>query len=174
MPLMLPEWNFHYYLHVKAFFNQTWSPRSKIIVFVPYKETKLGPPEVSLVGYENYIQINISLPWPDDLPNFPSIQHYNGFRVSFRIGTDGEIQTLETENKSFILENVKKGAEYCIEVKLNTRELNHEPSAWKCTFTTAVDQQRGSQMFRVQLWVSVKVQTCQQLTLRSHMGQQLR
>ncbi|XP_024661116.2 uncharacterized protein LOC105940716 [Maylandia zebra] len=143
MPLMLPEWNFHYYLHVKSFFNQTWSPRSKIIVFVPYKETKLGPPEVSLVGYENYIQINISLPWPDDLPNFPSIQQYNGFRVSFRIGTDGEIQTLETENKSFTLENVKKGAEYCIEVKLNTRELNHEPSAWKCTFTTAVDQQRG-------------------------------
>ncbi|XP_006799238.2 uncharacterized protein LOC102799896 [Neolamprologus brichardi] len=92
MPLMLPEWESQYYLHVKAFFNQTWSPESEIIDFVPYKQTKLGPPEVSLVGYENYIHINISLPWTDDLPNFPGIQQYYGasFRVSFRIGTDGE------------------------------------------------------------------------------------
>uniref|UniRef100_A0A669F376 Tissue factor n=2 Tax=Oreochromis niloticus TaxID=8128 RepID=A0A669F376_ORENI len=148
MSLMLPDWEFHYYLHVKAFFNQTWSPESGIIEFVPYAQTKLGPPEFSLVGYENYIQINISLPRVDDVPNFPGIQECYGasFRVSFRIGTDGEISTLETENKSLTLENLKRGAEYCIQVKLNIRNLNNhepEPSAWKCTFTTAVDQQRG-------------------------------
>uniref|UniRef100_A0A669EHT8 Uncharacterized LOC100692337 n=1 Tax=Oreochromis niloticus TaxID=8128 RepID=A0A669EHT8_ORENI len=151
MSLMLPDWEFHYYLHVKAFFNQTWSPESGIIEFVPYAQTKLGPPEFSLVGYENYIQINISLPRVDDVPNFPGIQECYGasFRVSFRIGTDGEISTLETENKSLTLENLKRGAEYCIQVKLNIRNLNNhepEPSAWKCTFTTAVDQQRGELM----------------------------
>ncbi|XP_039456253.1 uncharacterized protein LOC116314951 [Oreochromis aureus] len=148
MPLMLPQWRFHYYLHVKAFFNQTWSPRSGIIEFAPYAQTKLGPPEFSLVGYENYIQINISLPRVDDVPNFPGIQeeYRASFRVSFRIGTDGEIGTLETEKKSLTLENLKRGAEYCIQVKLNIGNRNNhepEPSAWKCTFTTAVDQQRG-------------------------------
>ncbi|XP_038575689.1 uncharacterized protein LOC119903521 isoform X5 [Micropterus salmoides] len=75
-----------YYLMVQASYNQTLSPESSKVVFTPFEDTKIGPPQLSLTGCGNCIQINISLPEADGQSGIPDIQElYDAdFRVSWR------------------------------------------------------------------------------------------
>lgn len=144
MVLEIPE--FEYSLFVQAFYNQTSSPRSRIFKFSPYEETKIGPPQFSLAGYENSIRISISMPQADRMSDVRDIQkYYNAdFKVSYRIGNDGEIMELLTQSKNVTLGKLRRGVEYCVQVILKINMNKHsQPSAWNCIFTTPVDQQRG-------------------------------
>ncbi|XP_030614139.1 uncharacterized protein LOC115800772 isoform X2 [Archocentrus centrarchus] len=144
MRVVLPFPDSKYYLFVQAFYNQTSSPRSKICTFSPYAETKIGPPQFSLAGFENSIRINISMPQADGMSGVHDIQDYYfaDFKISYRRGKDGK--ELLTQSKNVTLENLKRGEEYCVQVMLKINMNEHtQPSAWKCTFTTPVDLQGG-------------------------------
>uniref|UniRef100_A0A3Q3ARR9 Interferon alpha/beta receptor 2-like n=1 Tax=Kryptolebias marmoratus TaxID=37003 RepID=A0A3Q3ARR9_KRYMA len=59
-----------YNLAVQALYNHTLSHLSNKITFVPYKDTIIGPPALSLAGCGTCIQGNISLPVADRNINY--------------------------------------------------------------------------------------------------------
>ena len=49
-----------------------------------------------------------------------------------------------TENRSYTVNNLQVGTEYCVKVETKTSlNTNTEPSAWSCTFTSIVEPSRG-------------------------------
>ncbi|GLD51551.1 uncharacterized protein AKAME5_000458600, partial [Lates japonicus] len=135
-----------YRLTVQASYNQTLSPESHEVIFTPYEDTKIGPPIVSLAGCGNCIQINMSLPEADRSSGITNIQEF--FDATFRIqlflrGENKAVDYCETRNKSYTINYLKSGMEYCVQVhtKINMNK-NTEPSSWKCTFTSIVESRR--------------------------------
>ncbi|XP_071341594.1 cytokine receptor family member b1 isoform X2 [Trachinotus anak] len=133
-----------YYLSVKASYNQTLSPDSHTVNFSPYKDTKIGPPELSVAGCGNCIQINMSLPEADKSSGISDIHKYYDvhFNVTLR-KTSGkpELRSSVTRNKSFTLNNLQEGVEYCVQVHTKIRlNQNTKPTPWKCTFTGSVER----------------------------------
>ncbi|XP_053296683.1 cytokine receptor family member b1 isoform X2 [Pleuronectes platessa] len=133
-----------YYLTVQAFYNQTSSPVTNKYRFSPYRDTTIGPPEVSLAGCGNCIQINITLPEADRSSGIDDIQkfYYSHFRI---VCTRGEkvVGTYIIQNRSSTLHNLNRGEEYCVQVhtEINLNK-NTEPSSWKCIFTSTVEQRK--------------------------------
>uniref|UniRef100_A0A3Q1GMB6 Interferon lambda receptor 1-like n=1 Tax=Acanthochromis polyacanthus TaxID=80966 RepID=A0A3Q1GMB6_9TELE len=131
-----------YFLKVQASHNQTLSPWSSHVTFTPYKDTIIGPPELSLAGCGNCIQVNISLPKAKiDIQKFYDAT----FRVSWRKTKAATSEVYKTQNKSFVLSNLEKGAEYCVQVEVETVvNRKTEPSPWNCTFTSHVEHENGT------------------------------
>ncbi|XP_040004002.1 cytokine receptor family member b1 isoform X2 [Xiphias gladius] len=130
-----------YHLTVQASYNQTLSPESHEVIFTPYEDTKIGPPKLSLAGYGNCIQINMSLPEADKSSGIDDIQKFYDahFRVWWR--REKKVESQETRNKSLTLNNLEEGMEYCVQVHTKIRvNKNTEPSAWECTFTSIVER----------------------------------
>uniref|UniRef100_A0A096MCZ9 Interferon alpha/beta receptor 2-like n=1 Tax=Poecilia formosa TaxID=48698 RepID=A0A096MCZ9_POEFO len=127
-----PEKN--HVIAVEAFYNSTTSPRSTI-TFHPVADTVIGPPLLSVARWGTCIQGNISMP---DLGRYTKAINYDfSFTVLWRKGNDGEIQELKAHNGSFILSNLEKDVEYCIQVLPKARvNENTQPSEWNCTFTS--------------------------------------
>ncbi|KAM7407920.1 hypothetical protein PAMA_003601 [Pampus argenteus] len=127
-----------YYLNVQASYNQTLSPMSSTVTFNAYENTKIGPPKLSLAGCGNCIHINISL--PKVVQDF--YKDLLVFRVSLKKPNE-PLKAIETRNKSVTLELLQKGQEYCVQVEAKcAANLNTEPSAWTCTFTSIVEPRR--------------------------------
>ncbi|XP_022609596.1 uncharacterized protein LOC111228081 [Seriola dumerili] len=132
-----------YYLSVQASYNQTLSPESHSICFTPYKDTKIGPPEVSLAGCGNCIQMNMSLLEPDSRTGIEDI--YKFYDVHFivwwwRDGNPEHKMSLETRNKSFTLDNLQEGVKYCVQVNTHIRvNGNTQPSTSECILTGSVE-----------------------------------
>ncbi|XP_060944081.1 cytokine receptor family member b1 [Limanda limanda] len=133
-----------YYLTVQAYDNQTSSPVTNKYTFIPYRDTSIGPPEVSLAGCGNCIQINMTLPEADRSSGIDDIQkfYYSRFRV---VCTRGEkvVGTYIIQNRSYTLHNLNRGEEYCVQVHTEiTSNKNTEPSSLKCIFTSTVEQRK--------------------------------
>ncbi|XP_038575686.1 interleukin-20 receptor subunit alpha-like isoform X2 [Micropterus salmoides] len=134
-----------YYLMVQASYNQTLSPESSKVVFTPFEDTKIGPPQLSLTGCGNCIQINISLPEADGQSGIPDIQElYDAdFRVSWR-KHNATVESFKTKDRNLTIENLQYGMEYCVQVHTEAYlNKNTMPSDWKCTFTSIVERSRG-------------------------------
>ncbi|XP_067373466.1 cytokine receptor family member b1 isoform X3 [Channa argus] len=122
-------------LFVLASYNGTES-KSKTVTFTPFKDTKIGPAEVSLATCGNCIEINISLPnddvWSDkDFYNDPL------FIIYWKKKNEIEPHSLQTRKKSYTLDNLEKGREYCVNVEIEIRtNKNTLPSESKCIFTS--------------------------------------
>ncbi|XP_062259226.1 cytokine receptor family member b1 isoform X2 [Platichthys flesus] len=133
-----------YYLTVQAYYNQTLSPVTNKYCFSPYRDTTIGPPEVSLAGCGNCIQINMTLPEADRSSGIDDIQkfYYSHFRV---VCTRGEkkVGTYIIQDRSYTLRNLNRGEEYCVQVhtEINLNK-NTEPSPLKCIFTSNVEQRK--------------------------------
>ncbi|XP_067458967.1 interferon alpha/beta receptor 1-like isoform X2 [Thunnus thynnus] len=126
-----------YYLTVQASYNQTLSPKSPKVPFSPFKDTKIDPPKVSLTGCGDCIQVNISL--HKNIEEFYPLPH---FTVSLKKPNEAE-KNYTREGKNFTLENLQKGQEYCVKVRLESNlNKNIESSAWTCTFTSIEEQRR--------------------------------
>ncbi|XP_044073816.1 cytokine receptor family member b1 isoform X2 [Siniperca chuatsi] len=137
--------NIKYYLTVKASYNQTLSPESSKVIFTPFKDTKIGSPKLSLAGCGKCIQINISLPEADRSSRIDDIQKfYNAhFKVSWKKREEAVV-SCETQNKSYTLNNLEDGMEYCVQVHTKIYlNKNTEPSTWNCIFTSIVEPSRG-------------------------------
>ncbi|KAM9447820.1 uncharacterized protein ACWYII_013192 isoform 1-T5 [Salvelinus alpinus] len=111
------------------------------ITFTPFTETVIGPPILSLDGCGNCLVINITL------PEMRTIQKVYGSTVSFQIDWKraGETQFKETRTRhlSYMLENLKVGAEYCVRVHTKiTTNKNTQLSEWKCAHTSIVEPNR--------------------------------
>nr|XP_057938309.1 cytokine receptor family member b1 [Doryrhamphus excisus]XP_057938310.1 cytokine receptor family member b1 [Doryrhamphus excisus] len=134
--------NYKYYLTVQAFYNGTWSAMSEEVVFNPVEQTIIGPPTVTLAGYSNSIQVNISLPDADkssQIPNDDILAFYKAkFRVSWK--TSKGIVELKTQEKSVTLGNLETAKEYCVQVHTEiAMNRNTQPSAWVCTHTSIAE-----------------------------------
>ncbi|XP_023273432.1 interferon lambda receptor 1-like isoform X1 [Seriola lalandi dorsalis] len=130
-----------YYLSVQASYNQTLSPESHNICFTPYKDTKIGPPEVSLAGCGNCIKMNMSLLEPDSSTGIEDINKYYDVHFTVKWRREGHsVMSLETRNKSFTLDNLQEGMEYCVQVHTHIRlNGNTQPSTWECILTGPVE-----------------------------------
>ncbi|KAA8588440.1 hypothetical protein FQN60_001634 [Etheostoma spectabile] len=118
--IRLPR-NVKYALTVQASCNQSVSPESSKLYFYPYRETTIGPPEVSLTGGGSYILINISLP------------------VAQKIMTRGDLyprfEILWKKSNTTVI-----GTEYCVQVHTKITGNDHTTeSAWNCAFTSSVE-----------------------------------
>uniref|UniRef100_A0A3P8U7L4 Fibronectin type-III domain-containing protein n=1 Tax=Amphiprion percula TaxID=161767 RepID=A0A3P8U7L4_AMPPE len=133
-----------YFLMVQASYNQTLSPWSYRVTFTPFKDTIIDPPEVSLAGCGNCIQVNISLPKAEtqvDIQKF----YDASFRVMWNKTEKGKPEVLTTRNKSFTLSNLEKGVEYCVRVHWEMLlKIKTEQSPQKCTFTSHVEPENGT------------------------------
>ncbi|XP_029386271.1 uncharacterized protein LOC115061869 isoform X2 [Echeneis naucrates] len=129
-----------HYLSVQASYNNTLSPESHNIKFTPYKDTKIGPPNLSLADCGSCIQVNMSLPEADiDIHKFYDVR----FSILWR-KNGKQVMSSETQSKNFTLDNLQEGVEYCIQVHTKIRvNSNTEPSAWKCIFTKTFEH-KGS------------------------------
>lgn len=126
-----------YYLTVQASYNQTLSPKSPKVPFSPFKDTKIGPPKVSLTGCGECIQVNISLH-----KNIEEFYPLPQFTVSLKKPNEAE-KVFSREGKNFTLENLQRGQEYCVKMHLESIvNKNTESSAWTCTFTSIEEQRR--------------------------------
>nr|XP_019955334.1 PREDICTED: uncharacterized protein LOC109637429 [Paralichthys olivaceus] len=137
-------YNHIYILTVQASYNHTLSPESNKCVFTPYTDTTIGPPEVSLAGCGNCIQVNISLPEADRSSGIDDIQklYASQFRVVWK-SENNKIESLVTGNKSLTLRNLNRGKEYCVQVHTETNlNKNTEPSSLKCIFTSIVEPEK--------------------------------
>ncbi|KAF7645007.1 hypothetical protein LDENG_00212110 [Lucifuga dentata] len=138
--------NKYYRIYVQAVYNQILSPNSTEILFTPYKDTTIGPPKVSLAGCGTCINVNISMPEADKKSKIPDIQEM--YKCPFRVmwhKSGGAMETLTTESKSFTLENLEAGMEYCVQVTAHissTINKNTKPSAWMCTYSSVVEPRR--------------------------------
>ncbi|XP_010774316.1 cytokine receptor family member b1 [Notothenia coriiceps] len=136
-----------YELTVQASYNQTLSAESKPYIFQPFTQTKIGPPNASLLGCGNCIQVNISFPEADRSAKLnKSMKTFYGARfvVSWwKPEEEGMKWSMETRETSITLTNLQNGTEYCVQVetKINTNK-NTEPSALKCIFTGIVEPSR--------------------------------
>ncbi|KAM8856792.1 uncharacterized protein AB9W97_020950 isoform 2-T2 [Spinachia spinachia] len=124
-------------LTVQASYNNTQSEKSKVS-FNPFTETIIGPPKVSLSGCGNCIHVNISLPADPSsgIEDIKSVYYGAQFRVFWMKRNEAE-QSAVTTSKSYTVNNLQIGTEYCVQVytEINVNR-NTKPSAWECTFTS--------------------------------------
>lgn len=133
-------------LMVQASYNQTPSPWSHSVTFTPFTDTKIGPPELSLAGCGNCIQVNILLPKAERQIDIEKFYDVN-FRVLWNKTEEGKrwTEVLKTKNKSFTLSNLEKGVEYCVQVHMEiVLNKNTKPSPLKCTFTSHAEHENGT------------------------------
>ncbi|XP_076602980.1 cytokine receptor family member b1 [Chaetodon auriga] len=135
-----------YILTVLASHNQSQSAESPTVDFTPYEDTIIDPPKVSLAGCGNCIHINISLPEAGRSSGVDDIHGFYGpeYNVVCQKRDGTTVVSDLTENRSFTLENLQEGTEYCVQVETKLRHNKHtEPSALMCTFTSIVEPSRG-------------------------------
>ncbi|XP_078119140.1 cytokine receptor family member b1 isoform X2 [Sander vitreus] len=138
--IRLPRINVQYVLTVQASYNQSVSPESRKL---PFKPSIDSPPEVSLTGCGNCIQINISLPKAErgsGIKNQDIKAVLNPrFEILWRKPKEA-VESIITSDSLYNLTNLQIGTEYCVKVhtKINWNK-NTSPSAWNCTFTSIVE-----------------------------------
>ncbi|CAK6968410.1 interferon lambda receptor 1-like [Scomber scombrus] len=130
-----------YKLTVQAYYNQTLhSPESSKVKFIPYKQTKISPPKLSLAGCGDCINVNISL------NEMVQIIHRPQFKVQWWKRNEPKMpeqNQAPKSNPSFTLRNLEKGVEYCVQVEPQSMaNTNYRKSAVSCTFTSIVEPQR--------------------------------
>ncbi|KAM8749723.1 cytokine receptor family member b1 [Acanthopagrus schlegelii] len=143
--LILKEPLRRYYLAVQASYNRSVSELSASKEFIPFRDTEIGAPKLSLAGYGNGILINISLPEPDRNSGVSDIHSYciDMYKIWVKRRDKEEKQHFTTRN-SYNLSNLQTGEEYCIQVRPDSAVNSHtEPSAWECTFTSIVGPNRA-------------------------------
>ncbi|XP_028292104.1 interferon alpha/beta receptor 2-like [Gouania willdenowi] len=124
---------------IQALYNLTTSPSSKEVFFTPFSDTKIDPLELSLAGCGNCLKIKILLPKPDPHSGINDIQEFYkaNFTVSWRKNGNGKLSKHFTRRTAFTLENLEQGAEYCVQVHMNTNlNKNIDPSTLKCILTS--------------------------------------
>ncbi|KAM9710386.1 uncharacterized protein ACNS7B_024296 isoform 1-T1 [Menidia menidia] len=133
-----------YSFYVQALHNQTLSPKSNLVTFKPFRDTTIGPPELSLSGHGTYIHVNISLPKADKLSKIDDIQKFFDpkFIVLWR-KENGKVHEFETHKKSFPIKDLEEGVEYWVQVDMKIRSNRHtKPSAWCRVWTSPQKQTR--------------------------------
>ncbi|XP_032385738.1 interleukin-20 receptor subunit alpha isoform X2 [Etheostoma spectabile] len=134
--IRLPR-NVKYALTVQASCNQSVSPESSKLYFYPYRETTIGPPEVSLTGGGSYILINISLPVAQKIMTRGDL--YPRFEILWK-KSNTTVAFIQTEDRLFNLTNLQIGTEYCVQVHTKITGNDHTTeSAWNCAFTSSVE-----------------------------------
>ncbi|XP_041857671.1 cytokine receptor family member b1 isoform X1 [Melanotaenia boesemani] len=72
-----------YKFAVWASYNKSRSPQSKTITFIPFRDTTIGPPELSVTGCGTCLQINITLPKADSRSGIHDLQKF--YDAAFKI-----------------------------------------------------------------------------------------
>ncbi|KAM9346919.1 uncharacterized protein ABDE67_011240 [Symphorus nematophorus] len=137
----------NYFLSVQATYNRTLSPESPVVNFSPFKDTIIGPPELSLAGCGDCIQVNISLPeahWSSGINNNDMHAFYSPqYKVLWKKHGGAVEKPYDTEDSSFTLPSLQNDTEYCVQVHTTIHEnKNTKPSAWECTFTSDAEPSR--------------------------------
>ncbi|KAM4608347.1 cytokine receptor family member b1 [Polymixia lowei] len=129
--------------HVQASYNQSQSRESNVIAFLPFRDTVIGPPELSLAGCGNCIEVNISL--PETGSNVTKILKFYGasFKIFWKKTGESLVSSSPASSSESIVNNLEAGVEYCVQVHImiNTN-TNTEPSDWTCVFTSKLEPRR--------------------------------
>ncbi|XP_041857674.1 cytokine receptor family member b1 isoform X2 [Melanotaenia boesemani] len=135
-----------YKFAVWASYNKSRSPQSKTITFIPFRDTTIGPPELSVTGCGTCLQINITLPKADSRSGIHDLQKFYdaAFKILWRKENERKSEELDTLNQSFTLSSLEKGVSYCVQVHTKIRtNKNTEPSGWHCNFTSPEEPRTG-------------------------------
>ncbi|XP_036397099.1 interleukin-10 receptor subunit beta-like [Megalops cyprinoides] len=129
-----------YAVRVQAVNGAMKSPMTAT-TFRPYKDTVLGPPQVSLAGCGNCLKINITFPRGRAKESIEDIYGVFRFNISWKKIGEIQVQHYSTQLSSSMLENLHPGVEHCIQVKpqlaVNKNTLR---SGWVCALTSPGDQ----------------------------------
>ncbi|XP_034042809.1 cytokine receptor family member b1 [Thalassophryne amazonica] len=128
-----------YYFTVQALLNHSRSLKSRRVAFLPFQDTIITPPTLSLTGCGNCIQMTVSLPEADSSAKLKDIQELYRFVFNVSWKKDGDTKVLhkKSTNKTFKLDNLEFYTKYCVKVELKTAlNPNTQPSEWSCTFTS--------------------------------------
>ncbi|XP_048829052.1 cytokine receptor family member b1 isoform X2 [Brienomyrus brachyistius] len=130
-----------YEIMVQALHNGMVSPWSSR-TFTPWTDTVLGPPELSVVGCGNCLQLAIRFPGRKEKGLADII--YNALRFTIFLNKSGEQQHIEarTSQWNYTLSDLQPRAEYCVQVHPSLSSKKYLPSGWTCAFTSPVAQIR--------------------------------
>ncbi|XP_041662366.1 cytokine receptor family member b1 [Cheilinus undulatus] len=129
----------NYRLIVQATLDHMVSEKSEIYSFCPYTDTIISPALVSLSGCGNCLEVNLSLPDPDESSNLSVSSLHTMYGPEFRVKwkKPGGVEFNSKENNSFKISNLEKGVEYCVQVETHIRvNKNTKTSNWTCSFTS--------------------------------------
>ncbi|KAM7130226.1 interferon alpha/beta receptor 2 [Ciconia maguari] len=123
---------------------------SSVLHFVPYLDTRLGPPEVNISSCLNCINVTIKLPASHLRKNDKLLSLINIYE---ELDYDITLKTLDGEHKrprekttkeifNTVIEELYPNRNYCVSVMVTASLNKHSiPSAWKCITTDSVAQQ---------------------------------
>nr|XP_023673003.1 interleukin-10 receptor subunit beta-like isoform X1 [Paramormyrops kingsleyae] len=129
-----------YEIMVQALHNGMVSPWSSK-TFTPWTDTVLGPPELSVVGCGNCLQLAIKFPRRKEKSLTEKI--YNALEFTIFLNKSEQQTILDrTSQWNYTLGDLQPGAEYCVQVHPSLGYKQYSPSGWTCAFTSPVAQSR--------------------------------
>ncbi|XP_041115342.1 uncharacterized protein LOC121320781 isoform X2 [Polyodon spathula] len=128
-------WLNHYRAWVQAFNGASQSNWISSADFMPLSDTILGPPDVSVTGCGDCLLLKLKPPRGKGPESLLDIYHEFDYTITVKNNDKKEIHTSEAE---FVLENLKRGTEYCVTVRMYRAgmNMNSEPSEPQCAFTS--------------------------------------
>ncbi|XP_072300272.1 interferon alpha/beta receptor 2-like [Eucyclogobius newberryi] len=132
----LPKHEDVYRLYVKSCINTTCSPASSTISFMPFMQTNISAPNVTISGCGTCIQMNISLPETHRNSRIQDIYKNLSFHLFLRRPGQETVVITEPAAQTLVIPNLMPGTEYCVQLKPQYLEVNFQPSSWKCVFTS--------------------------------------
>ncbi|XP_058886377.1 interferon alpha/beta receptor 2-like [Acipenser ruthenus] len=128
-------WFSRYRARVQAFNGANQSNWISSADFIPFSDTILGPPDVSVTGCGDCLLLKLKPPRGKCPEPLLDIYHEFDFTITMKNNGKREIPTSKSE---FVLENLEPGTEYCVTVRMYCAGLNmnSKPSEPQCTFTS--------------------------------------
>ncbi|KAJ8246722.1 hypothetical protein GJAV_G00254660 [Gymnothorax javanicus] len=107
--------------------------------FTPFVDTRLGPPEVTVLGCGDCLNLTITLPRGKANESISEIYHIFDYHISWKNAADGRVWNVSTTENNIVQRNLQTGSRYCVRVgfHLNTNK-NTLPSDWVCALTSPV------------------------------------
>ncbi|KAJ8350890.1 hypothetical protein SKAU_G00260200 [Synaphobranchus kaupii] len=125
-----------YAVHVQALNGGMESPWSSKL-FCPYRDTILGPPQVSVTGHGDRLLLNITLPRGRAPETIEKIYHKFRFFIFWKKAGESQEQTDTAAQSEHAINNLHRGVEYCVRVQPEIIEnQNLLSSNWTCHFTS--------------------------------------
>ncbi|KAK1167941.1 interferon alpha/beta receptor 2-like isoform X1, partial [Acipenser oxyrinchus oxyrinchus] len=128
-------WFSRYRARVQAFNGASQSNWISSADFIPFSDTILGPPDVSVTGCGDCLLLKLKPPRGKGPEPLLDIYHEFDYTITMKNNGKREIPTSKPE---FVIENLEPGTEYCVTVRMYRAGLNmnSKPSEPQCAFTS--------------------------------------
>nr|QYB23511.1 cytokine receptor family B1 [Scleropages formosus] len=110
-------------------------------IFSPWRDTELGPPELSLTQSEDCLQLAVKLPRGRGKRTIEEIYLQFDFKIHLNKSGAQRVDEMTMEGMNRSICELETGVEYCVQVHTSVPANKHmNPTAWKCALVGSVKQ----------------------------------